>query len=195
MSEYEALAQVTELLALETNWGDNRKRHLSMNKYEVLAQVTEFLALEANLVDNRKWDEWLALYEPDAVFWVPAWTSEDQVTQDPHNETSLIYIEGRDALSDRAWRVGTGRSLASTPLIRTAHLVGAPVVEPVNAERLRVQASWSCHSYSLRTQAEHTYFGLYDYQLKIAGETLSVVSKRATLLNDRVPSLLDFYCV
>ena len=78
-------------------------------------RVQSFLYREARLLDDRRWDEWLECYSPDAEFWMPAWTDDDELTGDPHSEISLIYYPNRQGLEDRVYRLNTGRSAASTP--------------------------------------------------------------------------------
>ena len=38
---------------------------------ELTFQVEQFLFREAELLDERRFEEWLALYEPDAWYWAP----------------------------------------------------------------------------------------------------------------------------
>ena len=40
---------------------------------QLLAQVTDCLLEEAACLDERRWDDWLAMYEDDCLFWLPAW--------------------------------------------------------------------------------------------------------------------------
>src|SRR4051812_47287835 len=51
------------------------------------------LTREAHLLDARRWDEWLALYEAEAVFWVPSWRDDGTPIEDPNREVSFIYHE------------------------------------------------------------------------------------------------------
>ncbi len=85
--------------------------------------AADLLYREALALDERRWDDWLALYDEAAEFWVPAWKSEDQPTDDPSSEVSLVYAARRSELEDRVWRVRSGQSIASSPLPRTAHIV------------------------------------------------------------------------
>ena len=54
-------------------------------------QIAAFLYREARLLDDRQWDEWLTCYADDASYWMPAWDDDDQLTEDPQSEISLIY--------------------------------------------------------------------------------------------------------
>ena len=97
-----------------------------------LAIATDILYREARALDERRWDDWLALYDEAAEFWVPAWKSESDPTDDPMTEVSLFYTSTRSELEDRVWRVRSGKSIASTPLPRTAHVVANVMVVPTH---------------------------------------------------------------
>ena len=58
---------------------------------DYVARCADLLYTEARLIDQKAWDDWLALYLPEAEFWIPAWESENSYTTDPHNEISLIF--------------------------------------------------------------------------------------------------------
>jgi benzoate/toluate 1,2-dioxygenase alpha subunit len=69
-----------------------------------------FLYREARLLDDAQWDEWLTCYAPGATYWMPAWDDDDQLTQDPQSEISLIYYPNR-----RGWRIASSASRPSAP--------------------------------------------------------------------------------
>ncbi|WP_306790406.1 aromatic-ring-hydroxylating dioxygenase subunit beta, partial [Escherichia coli] len=66
---------------------------------------------------------WLTCYADDASYWMPAWDDDDQLTEDPQSEISLIYYPDRGGLEDRVFRIKTERSGASTPEPRTSHMI------------------------------------------------------------------------
>ena len=45
--------------------------------------VRQFLNREARFLDGKEWESWLALYAPDAEYWVPSWDDDDQLVTDP----------------------------------------------------------------------------------------------------------------
>ncbi|MBT6861508.1 MAG: SnoaL-like domain-containing protein, partial [Rhodospirillaceae bacterium] len=71
------------------------------------AEVAQFLYGEVLLLDERRWDEWLALYAEDAVFWVPSYTMQGEPVTDPELSINLIYITSRAGLEDRIYRIRT----------------------------------------------------------------------------------------
>jgi len=151
---------------------------------------------EALHLDAQRWDDWLALFTEDARFWMPAWTDEHQLSASPDTELSLMYMSARAGLEDRVWRVRSGLSVASTPLPRTCHQVTNSVVSLGDADgELRVESSWTCHLVRLKDRSEHVLFGRYEHRLQQVGGQWRIAGKTIVLLNDVIPTMLDFYCV
>lgn len=160
------------------------------------ARAAEFLFREAQLLDERRWDEWVELYTEDAVFWVPAWKSEDEPTSSPDTELSLIYYEGRSNLADRVWRARSNLSVASTPLHRTAHAITNVLLEaPPAPSQVMVKSSWATHTFNPRRKTQHVFFGRAEHTLRLEGGAWRIARKKALLLNDYIPAVLDFYMV
>ena len=151
------------------------------------------LYLEAHLLDERRWDEWLDLYTEDAVFWTPAWRNEDEPTASPDTELSLIYYEGRANLADRVWRLRSGLSVASTPIQHTAHAVSNVLLETATDQTAKVKSSWATHVFNPRRKAQHAFFGRYEHDLRREEGRWRITRKKILLLNDYIPTVVDFY--
>ena len=159
------------------------------------AGVAAFLALEGLLLDEQRWDEWLALYEEEAVFWMPAWKSVDQPTEDPLTELSMIYYSSRAGLEERVQRIRSGKSVASTPLRRTAHMVGNVLVVGESGGVLEVKSTFNVHVYDTRLKTQHVFFGRTTHSLVRADGGFRIRAKKIILANDCIPTMLDVYCV
>ena len=70
-------------------------------------EVQQFLYREARFLDDKEWEKWLALYAPDAEFWMPSWDDDDELVTDPQTEISLIWYGNKGGLEDRVFRIGT----------------------------------------------------------------------------------------
>ena len=159
-------------------------------------EAQEVLHREAMYLDAQRWDDWLALFTEDASFWLPAWTDEHRLSASPEQELSLMYCAARAGLEDRVWRVRSGLSVASKPLPRTTHMVSNSVVTPTeDAAIVQIASSWSCHVFRLKDRQQHTFFGRYEHKLRHTNGQWHIASKTVVLMNDTVPTLLDFYCV
>lgn len=160
-----------------------------------LDEVTDLLAREAHSLDNRQWDDWLALFHADAWFWVPAWRGDYELVEDPQSEISLMYHPTRAGLEDRVWRVRSGLSAASAALPRTCHLVGSVRIVQGDASQALVHSSWHCHRLDLHTSQTQMLFGHYEHHLRAGTEGWRIAGKKVVLMNDRIPTMVDFYCL
>jgi benzoate/toluate 1,2-dioxygenase subunit beta len=151
--------------------------------------IYDLLAREALYLDRKQWDDWLALFTEDCTYWVPAWRDEETPTQNPDSELSLIWYKGRHNLEDRVWRLRSGLSVASIPLMRTSHQVTNILIE----NNTDVSASFSCHVHNVKRRTDHVFFGRYSYQLHRDGSKLRIFSKTILLMNDNIPTVADFY--
>jgi 3-phenylpropionate/cinnamic acid dioxygenase small subunit len=157
------------------------------------SRVSALLFEEAAALDEQRWDDWLALFTPDVEYWMPAWDSEHEMTQDPTSEISLMYYSDRSGLEDRIWRIKSGMSSASTPLPRTCHLVTNIRVGAVTDGLLQVKANWQGNAY--RHETTDSFYGRYEYGLREDQGKLLIARKKIVLMNDVIPSVVDIYNV
>ncbi|QQX56877.1 benzoate 1,2-dioxygenase small subunit [Pseudomonas chlororaphis] len=153
--------------------------------------VRDFLYREARYLDDKDWDSWLELYAADATFWMPSWDDNDQLTEDPQREISLIWYGSRCGLEDRVFRIKTERSSASIPDTRTSHnLSNIEVLEQADG-LCKVRFNW--HTLSFRYKTVDSYFGTSFYTLDVRGESPLIRAKKVILKNDYVRQVVDVY--
>lgn len=87
-------------------------------------RVEQFLYCEARLIDERRFADWEALWDDDAIYWVPA-NGDDP---DPDRDVSLIH-DNRSRLHSRLERFAGGTAISQQPPPRTAHIVANVTVE------------------------------------------------------------------
>jgi benzoate/toluate 1,2-dioxygenase beta subunit len=75
------------------------------------------LEREARALDERRFDDWLALYVPECLYWVPGTPGGD-----PRREIAFAFDDRRQ-LEGRVYRLGTGYAWSQIPASRTARLV------------------------------------------------------------------------
>ncbi|KRD60625.1 benzoate 1,2-dioxygenase small subunit [Ensifer sp. ENS10] len=150
-----------------------------------------FLYREARLLDDREWDEWLTCYAPDVTYWMPAWDDDDQLTEDPQSEISLIFYPSRDGLEDRVFRIKTERSGASTPEPRTSHNVTN--VELLADRGEEVDVRYNFHTLNHRYKVTDHFFGTMFVTLRKSGEELVISQKKIVLKNDYIRQVIDVY--
>jgi 3-phenylpropionate/cinnamic acid dioxygenase small subunit len=156
--------------------------------------AADILYREALFLDERQWDEWLALYDERVEFWVPAWKSEDEPTSDPTSEVSLLYMSTRRELEERIIRVRSGKSIASTPLPRTAHAV-TNIMAELAGDEIDVRCVATTHIYNVKRREPYLVFARATYGLVRIGRDWRIRRKKVLLLNDYIPTMLDFYTI
>jgi benzoate/toluate 1,2-dioxygenase beta subunit len=163
---------------------------------DALQAASDLLYREALYLDERRWDEWLALFDEQAEFWVPAWRNETEPTEDPRREVSLIYMTTRAELRERVGRVRSGKSIASVPPPRTAHAVSNIVVEPAEAaDRMTIRSVWTTHVFNVKRREQLVFFTRCEHHLLQTEGAWRIRRRKALLLNDYLPTMLDFYSI
>jgi 3-phenylpropionate/cinnamic acid dioxygenase small subunit len=76
------------------------------------------LEREARLLDQLRFDEWLALYCAECIYWVPG-TPE---AGDPRREIAISF-DDRRRMEDRIYRLRTGYAWSQAPKSRTMRMV------------------------------------------------------------------------
>lgn len=155
--------------------------------------ICAFLYREARLLDDREWDEWLTCYTSHVAYWMPAWDDDDQITEDPHSQISLIYYPNRDGLEDRVFRIKTERSGASTPEPRTSHSVNN--VEVLGVRDGEVDVRYNFHTLNHRYKVTDHFFGTIFLTLQESSEGLAISKKKIVLKNDYIRQVIDVYHV
>lgn len=152
-----------------------------------------FLYREARYLDDRDWDSWLALYDEKAVFWMPAWDDDGELTDDPQSQVSLIYYARRAGLEDRVFRIRTERSSATIPDTRTSHnLSNIEVLEQADGI-VKLRFNW--HTMSVRYNHTDHFCGTSFYTLDVTGANPIIKDKKVVLKTDYIRHVIDVYHV
>jgi benzoate/toluate 1,2-dioxygenase beta subunit len=162
---------------------------------QLLAQVTDCLLEEAACLDQRRWDDWLALYEDDCVFWLPAWDDDDVLNEDPDTQLSLIYLEGKPRLDERIWRIRSGLSSSLLRMPRVTHLVTNVRVAGRDGDRVLVTANFQVNAFKHDEKRVDFFFGTYEYALRPRGAGFGIRRKKIVINNDIIPRQLDVFSV
>lgn len=157
-----------------------------------LEEAQQFLYREARYLDDRDFDAWLALYAPQAEFWMPAWDDDDTLVDNPQTEISLIYYPDKSGLEDRVFRIRTERSSAtSLPEPRTSHNIANVEIVEQSERECKLRFNWLTFNFRYKTVDQ--YFGTSFYSLDISGETPLITNKKVILKNDYIHHVVDIY--
>jgi 3-phenylpropionate/cinnamic acid dioxygenase small subunit len=136
-----------------------------------------FLLHEARLLDEGKFDDWLALFTPDARYWVP---SEPDQTN-PLDTVSLIY-DDRQLLETRVRRLASPRIYSQEPRSRTSRIVtNVSIEEGADAAFTLVRSKFMLIEF--RRNEQRLFGGTSFHRLTVAGSELKIAWKRVDLVN------------
>ena len=152
----------------------------------------QFLYREARFLDDKEWESWLALYAPDAEYWVPSWDDDDQLVTDPQRQISLIWYGHKGGLEDRVFRIRTERSsVTSMPAARTSHNTSNVEILAQGGGVCELRCNWVTFSYRYKTV--DTYFGTSFYTLDTTAAQPLIKRKKVILKNDYIHHVVDIY--
>ncbi len=145
-----------------------------------LHRCEQFLIHEARLLDEGKFDDWLALFTPDAWYWVPS--EPDQ--PDPHETVSLIY-DDRRLLETRVRRLASPRMYSQEPRSRTSRIVGNVTIEASERNAATVRSKFVMIEY--RREQQRLFAGTTLHRLVQTEGRIMIAWKRVNLLNCDAP--------
>lgn len=153
--------------------------------------VRDFVYREARYLDERDWDSWLALYDEDCTFWMPAWNDDGELTDDPQSQISLIWYGRRAGLEDRVFRIRTERSSATIPDTRTSHhIANIEIIEQADGI-CKLRFNW--HTMSVRYNHTDHFCGTNFYTLDVRGASPIIKEKKVVLKTDYIRHVIDIY--
>jgi 3-phenylpropionate/cinnamic acid dioxygenase small subunit len=99
-------------------FADWQRDELAVTDPAARDQFRRLLEQEARLLDALKFDEWLALYAGECIYWVPATPGGG----DPRREVAISF-DDRRRLEDRIYRLRTGYAWSQAPKSRTVRMI------------------------------------------------------------------------
>ncbi len=140
-----------------------------------------FLIHEARLLDDGHFDDWLALFTPDATYWVPRQPNQES----PYDTVSLMY-DDRRLLETRVRRLADPRIYSQEPRSRTSRIVTNVTLEQGTGELSRlVRSKFILVEY--RRETQRLFGGTYLHRLVGVGEEMRIALKRVDLVNCDAP--------
>jgi 3-phenylpropionate/cinnamic acid dioxygenase small subunit len=104
--------------ALVENFSDWQGDDLAIADVAERDRFRGLIEREARLLDQLCFDEWLAMYAPECVYWVPATPAGG----DPRREVAISF-DDRRRMEDRIFRLRTGYAWSQAPKSRTVRMV------------------------------------------------------------------------
>jgi benzoate/toluate 1,2-dioxygenase beta subunit len=118
---------------LVESFADWQKDELAIGDPSLRDLFRGLLEREARLLDQLRFDEWLALYTPECLYWVPT-TPEGG---DPRREVAISF-DDRRRMEDRIFRLRTGYAWSQAPKSRTVRMISNVEVFATGREAVRM---------------------------------------------------------
>src|SRR5258705_4553789 len=117
-----------ELIAQFSDW---QRDELTIGDLAERDRFRVLIEREARLLDQLKFDEWLAMYAPECIYWVPATPQGG----DPRREVAISF-DDRRRMEDRVYRLRTGYAWSQAPKSRTVRMISNVEVFAAGAARM-----------------------------------------------------------
>jgi 3-phenylpropionate/cinnamic acid dioxygenase small subunit len=122
--------------SLVESFTDWQRDDLAVLQPDVRDRFRMLLEREARLLDQLRFDEWLAMYAPECIYWVPG-TPEGG---DPRKEIAICF-DDRRRMEDRIYRLRTGYAWSQAPKSRTVRMISNVEVFETDASTARMVRS------------------------------------------------------
>lgn len=143
-------------------------------------QVEVFLFHEARLLDERRFEDWMALFAEDGIYWIPATPGQ----QDPLGEVSIAY-EDRQLIDVRVRRLRHPENYADQPQVRTRRVLGNVMIDSADDASVVARSNFTLADF--QGDEQRIFLGEYVHTLRPSGEGYEIVQKRVNLLNCDAP--------
>ena len=121
---------------LVESFADWQREELAVNDPAVQDLFRGVLEREARLLDQLRFDEWIALYAPECLYWVPTTPQGG----DPRREVAISF-DDRRRMEDRIFRLRTGYAWSKAPKSRTVRMISNVEVFATGREAVRMVRS------------------------------------------------------
>lgn len=143
--------------------------------------VEDFLFAEASLLDTWQLQDWLALFEEGATYWVPPAGSGD----DANPATTLFYVaDDYFRLTERVKRLGKKTAHVEYPKSRCRHMVSNVRILGGNDESFEVTSNFV--TYRSKGGVTETYLGHHNYAMCVRDGDIKIKHKTSFLDTENI---------
>jgi 3-phenylpropionate/cinnamic acid dioxygenase small subunit len=140
--------------------------------------LIDFVYREARLIDEQRFDEWLAMFAPDAIYWMPL-----EYGQTDRRLVHSLMDEDLFALRLRVERLSGNRTYSQKPKSRCHHVLQAPQVDVFAPEANRFVTWTAMHYIETRMDRQDLYAVWATHDLALIDGALRIKMKRVDLVN------------
>ena len=150
--------------------------------HDTLREVEQFLYRQAELLDEKRWDDFIALFADDGMYWMPA--SPEQTTGEG---VPSIFYEDRNLMTVRMKRVMHPHAWSQSPMWGTSHLVSNVAIEKEDARTGELTVRSRFHMKDFRRDACRHFAGTYRHQLVRENGGYRIKLQRVDMVNGQGP--------
>lgn len=140
--------------------------------------LIDFIYDEARMLDEGRYDEWLDLWMPEGVYWMPL----DYKQTDPDLVTSLLH-EDQFMLRLRVERLNGARTFSQKPKSRCHHVIQRPFVDVMDSDANRYVTNTNMHYVETRLDDQFLLAITATHELTVVEGKIRIANKRVDLLN------------
>jgi 3-phenylpropionate/cinnamic acid dioxygenase small subunit len=171
-----------ELVRAFSSWPERELQDAAVRE-----ECRMLLHREARLLDQSRFEEWLAMYAEECIYWVPATPGGG----DPRREVAVAF-DDRRRLEDRIYRLRTGHAWSQAPASRTVRMVSNVEVFAASANALMVRSNFLVTDF--RAGETRFWSGWCGHRLRHVQGRYLIVVRQVNLVdcdrNLRNPSIL-----
>ena len=146
---------------------------MSMNNQH---EVEQFLYRQSDLLDTKKWQDWVDLFTPDGIYWMPP--APEYQTWDGQ---PAIFAEDKNLMTVRINRVLHPDAWSQRPLWETNHIVSNVAIQKESADEIVVKSRF--HMMELRRDDVRHFAGSYLHTLKKTKAGYAIKLQRVDMTN------------
>lgn len=144
--------------------------------------VEQLLYRQSDALDGKRWQEFIDLFAPDGVYWMPA---EPQHTSG--DGVPSIFYEDRNLMTMRLKRIHHPRAWSQKTEWGTNHVVSNVIIERHDAATGAIVCRSRFHMMEFRRDAVRHFAGAYTHHLRKSPEGYRIVLQRVDMVNGEAP--------
>jgi len=138
--------------------------------------VEQFLYKQSELLDTKRWQDWINLFTPDGIYWMPPAPEYKTWEGQP-----AIFSEDRNLMTVRMNRVLHPDAWSQRPLWETNHVISNVVITRESKTEVFVRSRF--HMMELRRDDVRHFAGSYNHQLKKTKKGFAIKLQRVDMTN------------
>jgi 3-phenylpropionate/cinnamic acid dioxygenase small subunit len=139
--------------------------------------IEQFLYKQSDLLDSRRWQDWIDLFAPDGIYWMPP--APEYKTWDGQ---PAIFAEDKNLMTVRMNRVLHPDAWSQRPLWGTNHVVSNVQITKVD-KKGNVEVKSRFHMMELRRDDVRHFAGSYLHKLKKTKAGYAIELQRVDMTN------------